>query len=140
MINSLVMLEQIYVCACSLNPSSSFTRRSPSTAHNLARHFPLTPLFPLHTTIPPVSPLFPLDTKNTGWGQPARDGFSRSPTSSLLVSHETRAVSHILLCVQHVQRTSSVSLASSNVARRTTKQEGERGCVSRSASDPVTDK
>ncbi len=26
----------------------------------------LSPLFPLHTTIPPVSPLFPLDTKNRG--------------------------------------------------------------------------
>jgi hypothetical protein len=26
----------------------------------------LTPMFPLHTTIPPVSPLFPLDTKNRG--------------------------------------------------------------------------
>ncbi len=112
MINSLVMLEQIYLCACSLNPSSSFTRRSPSTAHTHARHsplitchFPLTPLFPLHTTIPPVSPLFPLHTKNRGWARPARDGFSRSPTSTLLVSHETRAVSHVLLCVQHVQRT-----------------------------------
>jgi len=28
--------------------------------------FPLSPLFPLDTTIPPVSPLFPLDTKNGG--------------------------------------------------------------------------
>ncbi len=42
------------------------TMLTPSCPERILRRVPLSLVFPLHTTIPPVSPLFPLDTKNRG--------------------------------------------------------------------------
>jgi hypothetical protein len=115
-----------YYSACSLLLRSSRNTKNP-----------LTPLFPLDTTILPVSPLFPLDTKIREWGVGSRRRQVPILSDSLYArlhplspDYGTQASSHARPApsVQYVQPALLPHLPQSQqFTLRTTKQGGEGG-------------